>query len=261
MKLAILTSNQLRHYYFADSLAQHFETVGLVLEEKKRDPSTKGRGTDLDSQVKKYFANRSRSEEEYFGSHGVIHNIMPDRTILLSAGTINENWVVDRIVSWGADCLAVFGSSILGNGIITRFPGRIFNMHLGLSPYYRGSGTNFWPLYEAKLGYVGVTIHYIDPGIDSGPIIVQGRPKIEVDDTPHSIGNKTIIRGVELMIKTLKIFLSGHSLPSHRQDLGAGKLYRFADCSAAHLVELEKKFTEGLVRDYLRDPFYPPIYE
>ena len=44
------------------------------------------------------------------------------------------------------DVVLVFGTGLLKAPLIGAFPGRIINIHLGLSPYYRGAGTNFWPL-------------------------------------------------------------------------------------------------------------------
>jgi folate-dependent phosphoribosylglycinamide formyltransferase PurN len=44
-----------------------------------------------------------------------------------------------------------------------------------------------------------MTIHYIDIGIDSGDIILQGRPRFEEGDDTHTIGCKNLILGAELM--------------------------------------------------------------
>ena len=67
------------------------------------------------------------------------------------------------------------------------------NIHLGLSPYYRGAGTNFWPLVNGEPEYCGATIHILDGGVDTGPVIAHVRPEIAAGDGPHDIGNKTIV--------------------------------------------------------------------
>ena len=69
-------------------------------------------------------------------------------------------------------------------------------MHLGLSPYYRGSGTNFWPLVDRLPECVGVTIHLAIPSVDAGPILTQVRPDIEPTDRAHEIGSRAIIAGL-----------------------------------------------------------------
>lgn len=253
MKLAIITSNHLRHRYFVDKLSQKFSVVGVFIEQKKRDYSQKGVGTEHENSVKKYFADREKSEVEFFGDtdwDSVCNQV--GEVEIVEAGYINEEKHVSKLCSWKPDYLAVFGSSILKDNIINLFPNRIINMHLGLSPYYRGSGTNFWPLYDEKPEYVGVTIHYLDKGIDSGRIIVQGRPDIELNDTPHSIGNKTITKGVELVVETLKRLKNGESIPGVNQNLLDGKLCLFKNCLPEHILELEEKFNNHLVESYLQ---------
>ena len=69
---------------------------------------------------------------------------------------------------------------------------KIINYHLGLSPYFRGSGTNFWPLVLNKPEYIGLTIMKMNKGIDTGEIIHQIRPNIEINDDVHSIGCKVV---------------------------------------------------------------------
>ncbi len=147
--------------------------------------------------------------------------------------------------------MAVFGSSILKEELIDSLGSkRIINMHLGLSPYYRGSGTNFWPLYNEEPQYVGATIHYIDKGIDSGKVIGQVQPEITSEDTPHSIGNKTIIAGTRLLSQVLARLEKGERLEGQAQDLTEGKLYFFKDCRGEHIVELIKKWPRVL-KEYL----------
>lgn len=251
MRIVILTSNQRRHNYLIRQLSSNFNVCGIIREEKKRDYGKKGEGTQYEKQVRKYFEDREKSEKEFFDN---FLKMEPKEDIFeIPAGEINESYVCEKISAWKPDYIIVFGSSILKEEIINLMPRkRIINMHLGLSPYYRGSGTNFWALYNKEPQCVGVTIHYLDKNIDSGEIIVQGRPLIVIDDTPHSIGNKTIAAGVNLMIKLLKEIEQGKEIKSQKQDLSSGKLYKFKDCEPAHIIELVEKWDNGLIRDYVR---------
>lgn len=254
MKLAIITSNHLRHKYFIDSLSKYFDIAGVVLEDKKRDPSKKGEGTGEEERVKSYFKDRDASEQQFFSFldwDETIARIGADRILSIPAGEINEEVNAEVLRRWSPDYVVVFGSSILREHIIDMFPDRIINMHLGLSPYYRGSGTNFWPLYDEKPEYVGVTIHYLDKGIDTGKIIAQARPDITLGDTPHSIGNKTIQAGVVAFIDVLKKFERGENVVGNEQDHTQGKLCLFKDCEPRHIIELEEKFKDGLIEKYL----------
>jgi methionyl-tRNA formyltransferase len=71
-----------------------------------------------------------------------------------------------------ADFLVSFGHrGIFNDNLISRFPKRIINIHIGLLPWNRGADPNFWSWFDNTRK--GVTIHYVDPGIDTGDIIFQ----------------------------------------------------------------------------------------
>jgi methionyl-tRNA formyltransferase len=47
---------------------------------------------------------------------------------------------------------------------------------MGVSPFYRGSSTNFWAMYDRRPEYVGATIHLLSSGLDSGPMLFHALP-------------------------------------------------------------------------------------
>ncbi len=71
---------------------------------------------------------------------------------------------VDFIVSYGYQYL-------IREEILQRFPRKVVNLHISLLPYNRGKDPNLWSFLEDTPK--GVTIHYIDPGIDTGDILAQ----------------------------------------------------------------------------------------
>jgi len=233
-------------------LIKNFNVVGIAQEVKKRDYSKKGEGTNEESVVKEYFNARDENEKYFFGKNKEL--LLGNYELMqVPAGEINDSKYIKKIKGWKADYFAVFGSSILKEEIISLFKkNHIINIHLGLSPYYRGSGTNFWPQYEEKLEYVGATIHILDEGIDTGEIIHQCRPSIEIGDTPHSIGNKTIKKGVEDYVKIFKKLENKEKILGKTQDLSNGKLYLFKNCEPKHITRLIEKFNNGLVQKYLK---------
>jgi len=248
MRLIILTSNQLRHRFFVNFLKQRHHLVGAVMESKKRDPLKKEWPPLLKERVLAYFRERAKSEEKYFGGFSQLA-LASQAVLTIEGGMLNDTAVIKKIASWRGDCLVAFGSSIIKKEILSLVPEkRAINMHLGLSPYYRGSGTNFWPLFNGQPQYVGVTIHFLDEGIDSGEVIVQGRPEIVSGDTPHSIGNKTIIKGAQLLSQVLSRIDKGEEVKGEKQDLRSGRLYRFDQCTAQHIVELTERWDRVLAK-------------
>lgn len=78
---------------------------------------------------------------------------------------------------------------IIGPTLLEVFSGRIINIHPSLLPDFPGlSGIE--EAFSAKVPETGVTIHYIDDGIDTGPIIAQEKVKIKSYDTLETLERK-----------------------------------------------------------------------
>ena len=202
MKIVILTSNHLRHKYFVNTLAEHFQVIGVFAEIKTFEPVKGVRDEGDKATILRHFDFRDEVEREFFLSQAADFEVSSSCFLkVVSGGELNSKECEDEVARLAPDVICVFGTGIIKNNLFIKLPKRIINMHLGLSPYYRGSGTNYWPLVNKEPEYVGVTIHFLDPGIDTGDMIHQGRPKIVSGDNIHTIGCKTIILGTELMIK------------------------------------------------------------
>jgi phosphoribosylglycinamide formyltransferase-1 len=83
---------------------------------------------------------------------------------------------------------------ILSADFVRRFPRRIINVHPALMPKFCGPGYFGANVHEAVLAAgekeTGCTIHYVDEGVDTGPIIVQEKVAIEPTDTPETLKDK-----------------------------------------------------------------------
>jgi phosphoribosylglycinamide formyltransferase 1 len=79
------------------------------------------------------------------------------------------DWLDDR----GVELVVLAGfMELLGAGFIRRFRGRIVNVHPALLPAFPGVGAIEQAL-EHGVKVMGVTVHFVDEGVDSGPIILQ----------------------------------------------------------------------------------------
>ena len=191
----ILTGSEPRHSFLRKAIALSGtcnvvrsycegleQSLGARLERQETGP-----GVSQSDHV----AARARSEADFFA---LFNRYAEDRShpVFLPKGDINKADRVEDILSAGPDLIAAFGCSLIEEPLISAFPRRFLNAHLGLSPYYRGSGTNFFPLVEGVPEYVGATFMYLDAGIDTGEIIHQIRARVFPGDTPHQIGNRLI---------------------------------------------------------------------
>jgi phosphoribosylglycinamide formyltransferase-1 len=75
---------------------------------------------------------------------------------------------------------------LLTPAFLARFPRRVINVHPSLLPAFPGTHA-IEDALEAGVAETGVTVHYVDEGVDTGPVIAQERVRIERGDTPESL--------------------------------------------------------------------------
>ena len=102
-------------------------------------------------------------------------------------------------------CLAGF-MKILSRNFITKFKGKILNIHPSLLPKYKGLNTHQRAL-DNNEKYSGCTVHFVNSKLDSGKIILQKKVKISKNDTKDSLARKILIQEHKLYPRSiLKIF-------------------------------------------------------
>lgn len=248
MKLVIFTSNSLRHKYVANTLAQHADETLVVVESKKRDDAPLGENPTLQDEI---FAERHETEQQYFAGN----EILTPPSIPLLPKEIRSESIYKTVQDFAPDMAIVFGSSIIKEPLLSLIPqGKFINLHLGLSPYYRGSGTNFWPFIHKEIEYVGATLLHIDPGIDTGDIVAHVRPTIEASDTVHSLGCKTILEGTKALAICISMIKEGKTIPRTPQwEVPNEKYYRSQDITEEVLQTYRDNMENGLIETYLKN--------
>jgi phosphoribosylglycinamide formyltransferase 1 len=200
--------------------------------------------------IDSHFDHLKETEDAFFSADS--WKDVPAKTVTVKRGELNTPDIAKLLERLKPDYVAVFGPGIIKPPLFETLPeGRTFNLHQGLSPYYRGSGTNFWPFVEGKLGYIGVTLHFLDKGIDTGGILAHDRPDIEAGDTLHRIGCKTVVKSADALIKAIKLSEAGAALTPIPQT-EKGKLYKRADMNGEAVRKARRLEAEGLVEDYVR---------
>lgn len=80
--------------------------------------------------------------------------------------------------------------------LIRRYPNRIINIHPSLIPAFCGTGYYGLKVHEAALKrgvkITGATVHFVDEGMDTGPIIKQKAVKVYADDTPEVLQKRVM---------------------------------------------------------------------
>lgn len=107
---------------------------------------------------------------------------------------------------------------ILSNDFVRRYPGRIINVHPSLLPAFPGAH-GIKDAFEAKVKETGVTIHFVDEGVDTGPIILQRKVPVAAGETLESLEAKVHAVEYEIYPEALNLVLSGKvKMPGHHHE-------------------------------------------
>lgn len=117
------------------------------------------------------------------------------------------------------DFIALAGfMRILSEDFVRHFSGRIINIHPSLLPAFPG-GHGIRDAYEAKVKETGVTVHFVDEGVDTGPIILQKKVAVAANETLESLETKIHAVEYEIYPEALRRVISGQvRMPSHHRD-------------------------------------------
>lgn len=251
MRIVLLTSNAIRHRFVANTLADAADAMRVVSECKPSDAAQPADATPP-SPIARHFRARFAAEKQRFGQHTCFHA----PTLPLARGEANLPETYEALKAFAPDMMVAFGSCIIREPLLSLLPpGRFVNLHLGLSPYYRGSGTNFWPFVNDELEYVGATLLHIDAGVDTGDIIAHVRPTIALGDDVHTVGCKVIEAAAHALVEVMTIVKQGGTLPRVKQwDVPDARYYRRKDFTEAVLARYQRNLDAGLVGRYVAGP-------
>jgi phosphoribosylglycinamide formyltransferase-1 len=105
----------------------------------------------------------------------------------------HERKVLERLAVVGAEWICLAGyMRLLSPAFVAEYPRRILNIHPSLLPAFPGLDVQRQALeYGVKLS--GCTVHLVDDGLDSGPIVVQRAVAVREDDTPESLAQRILV--------------------------------------------------------------------
>jgi len=121
--------------------------------------------------------------------------------------------LVTRLCEAEPDLVVLAGyMRIVSPSLLKAFPWRVINLHPALLPAFPGTHSiNDAVRYGAKV--TGVTVHFVDPGVDTGPVIAQEAVRVEEGDTPETLAAR--IHEVEhrLLPATIRLIAAGRVKP------------------------------------------------
>jgi hypothetical protein len=202
MRITLFTSNQPRHIALVESLASMATEVFAIQECNTIFP---GQMQDFFAKtpvMQDYFSRVIAAEREVFGD---VRFPPPNvRQLAIKMGDVSRLDMTTLEPAFRSDVFVVFGASYikgpLCDALVER---RAINIHMGVSPYYRGSSTNFWAMYDRRPQYVGATVHLLSRGLDSGPMLFHALPQADAVD-PFEFGMRAVRAAHRALVEHLK---------------------------------------------------------
>jgi phosphoribosylglycinamide formyltransferase-1 len=252
-RVILLTSRELRHDFFRMYVALQpgITVLRTYCESIEKNLITKIEDTNKSSLRFQHLLAREQIEKDFFEVF-VKHSEDESQPKAIEKGAINDETVVNEIISLAPDLIISYGCSIVKPTLINAFSDRFINIHLGLSPYYRGSGTNFWPFVNNEPEYCGVTFMKIDAGIDTGKVIHQIRPDIQPLDHFHIICNRLLIKTFKVCAQLIINFDHLEQMPQIRTQK-TDRIYKNAMFDENSVELLYARFRESGITNYLKN--------
>lgn len=258
MKVVVFTSSNLRHKAFAKRvISSKSLIVEAVFFEKEKPINKVLISNQKSSLLQEHLFLRDIAERDFFEWY--VNNSDQSN---FRISDVDRNWfstkeclrIVEKI---NPDIILVYGTTIIKGDLLRIFEKRIINLHLGLSPYYRGSGTNYFPFVNNQPEYAGATLLYLDSGIDTGEIIHQFRPVIHKNDSFHQLSNRFLKYAFDSFVNLVENFNKVNKFTKNQYDFlknfnKTRNYYRYIDFNEQSLKDLYFNFDNGLINNYIK---------
>jgi len=231
-----------------EPVKKKFKKITCIM--MKRESLKKGLTTIINNHdekklILKHFNLRYLKEKKAFGTRTAENIFSSENLIKINKNQLNSP-IVLKILKTNFDACFVMGAGLFSSKIIKKLPKVTINIHLGLSPWYRGSATLFWPSYNLEPWKTGVTFHRIDNNIDSGPILHQSVPKLKKNIGVIDLSILAIKKAQKDFIKILNALKNKKKLIYIKQK-HTGKTYFQESFRACHLKVVYQLFNDNIV--------------
>jgi phosphoribosylglycinamide formyltransferase-1 len=163
---------------------------------------------DIDGQVAVVISNVAdayalkRADHKGVPTRLVSHKEYPDREDF-------DCELIRILKEFQIDLVALAGfMRILTPAFLRAFPGRIMNIHPALLPAFPGLGVRQAAI-EHGVRFSGCTVHFVDEGVDTGPIIIQAVVPVYPDDTEDVLRERILSLEHKIYPKAIQLFVEG----------------------------------------------------
>ena len=243
--IVVMTGKDLRHQYFIKKLNYKFRIAAVFIDTPVY-PSPPHATEEEHLAWNWFFDRRQLFEKTTITPKLSIKSKNVPNYYYLKKGEINSPKTRAILKQYMPGFIAVFGVGIIDEITLSLYPNSIFNLHVGLPKFYRGSSCNFWPIHNCDLTNLGATIHQVEKGIDTGKISAENHIHLKPNDNEQSLLWKTLEIGTKLMEETIKNWQTGKLCL--RKQKQKGQLYRMSDFKPSAILRVKKMVESGELR-------------
>lgn len=185
----------------------------------------------------------------------IIQAAQIDPSLVFDGSQLRDSDVLDAVRNCNADiALSVMFGYIFKPEFLRLFPGGVLNLHPSYLPFNRGASPNVWSIVDETPA--GVTLHYVDEGIDCGDIIAQKAVPVDTTDTGFTLYRKLERVGLNLIQETWPRVRSNNA--KHHPQNGPGTFHRCRDIERIDRIDLDQTYTARQLINILRARTFPP---
>ncbi len=238
----------LRHQYFFKKLnSRHHIAAVFILSSNYPKPTAKTK--EENDAWNWFFKRRNEFEKDTLTPTLELKSQNIPDIINLEGSKLNSSETLSLIKKYSPGFIAAFGIGILKEEILSYYSDSIYNLHVGLPEFYRGSSCNFWPIYNRDLKNLGATVHKVEQGVDTGQIADKKVITLKPDDNEQSIMWKTLKVGTQLMDETLQKWKQDTLHLKVQKQIG--KQYKMNEFNPAAILNVKLMVESGELRSEL----------
>ena len=132
-----------------------------------------------------------------------------DQEKVIRVDSANSDTCINFLKQLQPDIVVVNGTRIISERVLKSVPAAFINLHAGITPKYRGVHGAYWALVKNDANNCGVTVHFVDTGIDTGSVILQSNIKTEKKDNFVTYPYLQTAQGIVIEKKAIEDIQSG----------------------------------------------------
>ena len=186
----------------------------------------------------------------------IVESARLNSALIFDGSKLRERDIFQAIKTLKPDIgLSIFFGYVLSKEIIDLFPLGIVNLHPSYLPYNRGTYPNVWSIVEGTPS--GITLHYIDKGIDTGDIIAQKEVSVEWTDTGETLYRKLERASVVLFREQWPLIREGKEQRTSQSGM-EGTYHPTQDVQGIDEIDLDQRYTARDLINIIRARTFPP---